>query len=127
MPGLIRRLANPGARAMTPSPPDLKALFLEALERPEGPVRAAFLAVACRGDPALRAGIEALLEAHERAGGFLGSAAEAAATAAGGDSSLGGEGDASPPGPPSIAAAPDDATEAFALHPGPNGSPAPRP
>ena len=64
---------------MIPSQTDLKALFLEALERPEGPERAAFLDAACRGEASLHAQVEELLEAHVRAGGFLGSASETTA------------------------------------------------
>src|SRR5262249_1053126 len=66
---------------MAPSTPELKSLFLEALERPEGPERTAYLDVACRGDAALRAQVDELLEAHGRAGGFLSSAVESAAPA----------------------------------------------
>ena len=72
---------------MTTSQPDLKALFLGALERPEGPERAAYLADACRGEASLRAQVEELLEAHVRAGVFLASATE---TAAKGDPDLAG-------------------------------------
>ena len=64
---------------MTPSQSDLKALFLGALDRPEGPERAAYLDDACRGDASVRAQVEELLEAHDRAGVFLASAAETAA------------------------------------------------
>ncbi len=47
-----------------------KEAFAEALE--VGPAdRAAVLDRACRGDPALRAEVEAMLRAHEEAGGFL--------------------------------------------------------
>jgi hypothetical protein len=52
-------------------PPDLKALFTAALERPAGPERSAYLDQACRDDDDLRARIEALLRAHEQAGSFL--------------------------------------------------------
>jgi WD40 repeat protein/serine/threonine protein kinase len=41
-----------------------KSIFLDALERPAAADRAAFLDRACGGDPALRAGVEALLRAH---------------------------------------------------------------
>src|SRR5262245_17363114 len=45
-------------------------IFTDALERP--PLeRAALLDAACAGDPGLRAGVEALLAAHGRAGDFL--------------------------------------------------------
>jgi eukaryotic-like serine/threonine-protein kinase len=49
----------------------LKSLFCEALERPGGPERDAFLEDACRGNPALKAGVEELLAAHDQAGRFL--------------------------------------------------------
>ena len=47
----------------------LQDLFHRALESPE---RAAFLDRECTNDPALRAEVERLLDAHERAGGFIG-------------------------------------------------------
>ncbi len=37
---------------MTSPDPDLKSLFCEALERPGGPERDAYLEDACRGNPA---------------------------------------------------------------------------
>ncbi len=51
--------------------PDLKSIFCEALERPGGPERDAYLEDACRGNPALKAGVEGLLAAHVQAGRFL--------------------------------------------------------
>ncbi len=54
-------------------PPDwshVKSLLGEALELPAGD-RAGWLARACGGDDELRAEVEALLAAHERAGDFL--------------------------------------------------------
>ncbi len=56
---------------MTSPDLDLKTLFCEALERPVGPERDAYLDDACRGNPALRAGVEELLAAHDQAGRFL--------------------------------------------------------
>ena len=56
---------------MTSPDPDLKSLFCEALERPGGPERDAYLEDACRGNPALKAGVEELLAAHDQAGRFL--------------------------------------------------------
>ncbi len=50
---------------------NLKSLFCEALERPGGPERDAYLEDACRGNPALKAGVEELLAAHDQAGRFL--------------------------------------------------------
>jgi eukaryotic-like serine/threonine-protein kinase len=61
---------------MTPSQFDLKALFLGALERAEGPERAAYLDGACQGDLSLLAHVKELLNAHVKAGVFLTSAAE---------------------------------------------------
>src|SRR5262249_8780841 len=55
---------------MLPTAPQMKALFGQALEL-ETPERSAFLDQACRGNAALRAGIEELLQAHEEAGRFL--------------------------------------------------------
>jgi non-specific serine/threonine protein kinase/serine/threonine-protein kinase len=56
---------------MTPQPDTtlhqrVKALFLDALDRPEA-ARPAWLAAACGGDGALRAEVEALLAAHDGA------------------------------------------------------------
>ncbi|MFO0955908.1 MAG: hypothetical protein U0800_00410 [Isosphaeraceae bacterium] len=59
---------------MGPAEPDFKAIFGEALDRPAGPEREAYLdRVAPRGTP-LRARIDALLEADAQAGRFLASA-----------------------------------------------------
>jgi serine/threonine protein kinase/tetratricopeptide (TPR) repeat protein len=106
----------------------LKALFLEALERPEASERAAYLDGACRGDAALRAQVDELMEAHGRAGGFLGSAAEAAPTAAGGDPTLAsGATAAVATAPPTTAVhVHEPATEAPGPGPGPNGPAGPR-
>jgi eukaryotic-like serine/threonine-protein kinase len=57
---------------MNPPGPDLKAIFLEALDHPAGPERAAYLDQACQGDATLRDRVESLLKAHDEAGGFLG-------------------------------------------------------
>ncbi len=46
-------------------------VFIAALERADPAERRAYLDDACRGDDALRRGVEALLDAHERAGSFL--------------------------------------------------------
>jgi hypothetical protein len=46
---------------MEPHKPDLKTLFCEALERPAGPERRAYLEGACGDDPGLRRLIEELL------------------------------------------------------------------
>ena len=56
---------------MAPTSPErIKAIFAEALERP-GSERQAYLEQTCGGDVALRAEVEALLLAFERAGDFL--------------------------------------------------------
>jgi serine/threonine protein kinase/tetratricopeptide (TPR) repeat protein len=55
-------------------PAGLKTIFHEALERPDGPERGAYLDEACRGDAGLRAQVEALLGDHGRIGRFLGAA-----------------------------------------------------
>ncbi len=81
---------------MTASRPDLKNLFLEALERPDGPERVAYLADACRDEPALRAQVEELLAAHDRAGVFL---ASAAMTTAGDQPDAAGSEPSGPPHP----------------------------
>jgi hypothetical protein len=49
----------------------LLALFAAALDRASGAERAAYLDRECGRDPALRGEVEALLRAHEQAGGFL--------------------------------------------------------
>ena len=54
--------------------PDLKTIFVEALGRPPGPERLAYLEEACRGDAALRSEVEAMLGDHERIGRFQASA-----------------------------------------------------
>ena len=54
--------------------PRLKTVFTEALVRPSGPERAAYLDEACRGDAELQVQAEALLRDHERIGRFLGTA-----------------------------------------------------
>src|SRR5262245_11794602 len=48
-----------------------RSLFLAALEL-EPDLRPAYLDRACAGDPALRARLEQLLEAHQEPGGFMG-------------------------------------------------------
>ena len=50
-------------------------IFAEALALPTGE-RPRFLDQACAGDAALRQRIEALVQAHESAGGFMAAAAE---------------------------------------------------
>ena len=51
--------------------PNVRALFLEALDKTAGPERTAYLDQACGQDAQLHARIEALLQAHDEAGGFL--------------------------------------------------------
>ena len=62
---------------------DLKSIFSEAVERPAGPDRRAYLERACGDDPALRDQVEELLAAHDRSGGFLGTSPGTAAIAPG--------------------------------------------
>jgi len=51
---------------------DEESIFLEALQKPTPADRVAYLARACAGNGELRRDIERLLQAHERAGNFLG-------------------------------------------------------
>ncbi len=51
--------------------PKVRFLFVEAMDKATGPERAAYLDQACGENTELRARIETLLDAHERAGGFL--------------------------------------------------------
>ncbi len=51
---------------MNPADQREEVLFAEALKRPGGSEREAFLDAACLGDPLLRASFEALTQAHER-------------------------------------------------------------
>ena len=51
--------------------PEMLSVFCGALERLSPEDRAAYLENACGQDPELRARIEALLKAHDQAGGFL--------------------------------------------------------
>ena len=50
---------------------DVNLALLEAVEKPTAQERAAYLDEVCRDDPALRAELESLLVAHDKAGGFL--------------------------------------------------------
>ena len=61
--------------------PSVETVFSEALEIASAAERAAYLDRACGGDAALRRQVEALLGAHDRAGGFL-EAPDAAPTVA---------------------------------------------
>ena len=54
----------------TPIPPNEEELFSHAAELPAAE-RAAYLEKACAGDAALRARVEALLQAHEAARSFM--------------------------------------------------------
>jgi hypothetical protein len=56
---------------MKDASPEMMSLFCGLLERAPGKERAAYLDAACGQDRELRARIEALLQAHEQAGGFL--------------------------------------------------------
>ena len=57
--------------------PELMSLVCGALERPSADQRAGYLDAACGEDRELRARLEALLQAHEQAGGFLRETSEA--------------------------------------------------
>src|SRR5262245_3932406 len=57
-------------RVMKPTSSE-QAVFAEALLRPAGQARTAYLATACGSDAALRGRVEALLRASENAGDFL--------------------------------------------------------
>jgi serine/threonine protein kinase len=56
---------------MKDASPEMLSIFCEAVERISPEERAAYVAAACGDDAPLRARIEALLKAHEAAGGFL--------------------------------------------------------
>jgi serine/threonine protein kinase len=56
---------------MPSTAPQLKTIFGEALEIESPADRAAFMERACGGDASLRAGVDALLQAHQEAGRFL--------------------------------------------------------
>ncbi|ODT99760.1 MAG: hypothetical protein ABS79_04145 [Planctomycetes bacterium SCN 63-9] len=56
---------------MTGTSPDPKAIFLDALEKPNEAERADYLDAACRGDSALRGRVEVLLRAYREAGSFI--------------------------------------------------------
>src|SRR5262245_15409771 len=57
---------------MEDASPEMLSIFAGAIERPSPEERAAFLDTACGSDVELRRRIEALLRAHDEAGGFLG-------------------------------------------------------
>src|SRR5262249_43139486 len=57
--------------AMQDASPEMLSIFACAIERPSPEERAAFLDAACGADVELRRRIEALLRAHDEAGGFL--------------------------------------------------------
>jgi serine/threonine protein kinase/WD40 repeat protein len=56
---------------MPVSATDVRAIFCEAVARESSQARDEYLTNVCRGDSELRARVEALLKAHEEAGGFL--------------------------------------------------------
>ena len=56
---------------MTDTDPDIKAIFVEALDLATDAERAAYLDRACAGSPDVRARVEALLAAIGQAGSFL--------------------------------------------------------
>jgi WD40 repeat protein/serine/threonine protein kinase len=61
---------------MKDASPEMLSLFCGLLERSSADERAAYLEAACGSDRELRERIEALLRAHEQAGGFLRESAE---------------------------------------------------
>src|SRR5262245_33130741 len=63
---------------MNNAAPDVKSIFGRALEIASPSDRAAYLDGACGGDNALRAEVEGLLQAFDRAGPFLNQPAAAA-------------------------------------------------
>ena len=85
-----------------------ETLFAQALDRPAGAERAAFLARVCGGDAALRRAVEALLDEHERPPGVLdapppGVDAQAEIVVAGQiDDDVGGRARPQPPGEPGL-------------------------
>jgi serine/threonine-protein kinase len=79
---------------MIGSEPDIKAIFCEALDRPPGPERSAFLDLVCRGDSTVLTRVEALLAAYEDAGDFLEAPASASLLASDGRSVAEGPGTA---------------------------------
>ena len=58
-------------KQMEPHKANVKTIFCEALARPTGPERLEYLKHSCRESPILLAEVEKLLDAHDRAGGFL--------------------------------------------------------
>jgi eukaryotic-like serine/threonine-protein kinase len=56
---------------MEPGYAQQQELFREALRKPKGPEREAFLDQRCAGDPELRARLGALLQAHDHPDPFL--------------------------------------------------------
>ncbi len=62
---------------MEDASPEMLSLFCGALERSSADERAGYLDAACGADTELRARLEALLRAHEEAGGFLRETSEA--------------------------------------------------
>src|SRR5688500_7221976 len=61
-----------------------QTIFVEATAKRSSQEREAFLAQACGDDPELRARVEVLLTAHDRAGGFLESPPPGVTAATGG-------------------------------------------
>ena len=61
---------------MNDASPEMMSIFCAALERLSAQERAAYLETACGRDMELRARLEALLQAHDQAGGFLPEKAE---------------------------------------------------
>jgi hypothetical protein len=64
-------MSDERSHSVAAAQPDVRAVFCGALDRKTPQELADFLDQACRGQPELRARVEALLRAHAEAGGFL--------------------------------------------------------
>src|SRR5262245_17223146 len=69
--GIVSWRQHGGGIPMQDASPEMLSIFAGAIERRSLGERAAFLDTACGADVGLRLRIEALLRAHEEAGGFL--------------------------------------------------------
>src|SRR5690242_14650927 len=80
--GIVSWRPHGGGIPMQDAGPEMLSIFAGAIERRSQAERAAFLDAACGADVGLRLRIEALLQAHEEAGGFLRDRTEAGDPAA---------------------------------------------
>src|SRR5262249_60764856 len=69
--GIVSWRRHLGGIPMQDASPEMLSIFAGAIERRSPGERTAFLDAACGADVGLRQRIEALLRAHEEAGGFL--------------------------------------------------------